>query len=501
MKKILYKLFTFLFVAIFTFSLVSLASCGGGTEEPPVEPCTHRDADDNSLCDHCGVEFSDQKDKIEIPTFKDNITLEQLYEMIDSLIPAEITEDLRLPRGFEESLALLYWTSSNEDAITSGGKVTRGYEDVPVTFRVEIKYSETEVYERIINAVVKGFHLKPLENKKIVVAYLYASAGFKGINVESLEHVDYINYSFGGVANGVAVVEDSSQLRTVLSYRDYGVRVGLALGGWGAGDFSNAVRTPEARTKFADSIIDLMKKYNFDGVDIDWEYPGSSAAGIPSHYSDTANLTLFCKELYTKIKAYRSDALLTMAVAASTAFDFKNLHPYVDYFNLMTYDHSIGDTNAYHHSSLYSGKYAHTSVNSAVSKLIGWGVPTNKIIIGAAFYGRTSAFSSKEQAKLGGKLTQALTQTYSYTKIEEGIKNGTYVEMFDEEACANYIITSGANTAGRFITYDGIQSVTMKCDYVYEKSLGGIMFWDYTQDTNGTLVFAINDAFSKHENK
>lgn len=498
MKTILNKFLAFLFVGIFLVSLTSLASCRG-TEEPPTPACEHRDADDNNLCDKCGIQFSDQKDKTDIPAFQDNISLEQLYEMIDNVVPAEITEDLRLPRGFEESLALLYWTSSNEDVITSGGKVTRGYEDVPVSFRVEIKYSETEVYERVVNAVVKGFNLKPLSNKKLVVAYLYASSGFKGINEESLEHVDVINYSFGGVVNGVAVVEDSSQLRTVLSYRDYGVRVVLALGGWGSGDFSNAVRTAEARTKFADSIIDLMKEYNFDGVDIDWEYPGTSTAGIPSHYSDTANLTLFCKELYAKMKAYRSDALVTMAVAASTAFDFKNLHPYVDYFNLMTYDHSIGDSNANHHSSLYSGAYAHTSTNSALTKLLNWGVPANKIIIGAAFYGRTAPFTSREQAKLGGKLTQALTQTYSYTKIEEGIKNGTYIEMFDEEACANYIITTSATTAGRFITYDGVQSVTMKCDFVYEKGLRGIMFWDYTQDANGTLVFAINDAFSKHE--
>lgn len=498
MKTIINKFLAFLFVGIFLFSLTSLASCKG-TEEPPVPTCEHRDADDNNICDKCGIPFTDQKDKPDVPAFQDNISLEKLYEMIDAVVPTEITEDLRLPRGFPESLALLYWTSSNEDAVTSGGKVTRGYEDVPVSFRVEIKYSETEVYERVVNAVVKGFNLKPLSNKKLVVAYLYASSGFKGINEESLEHVDVINYSFGGVVNGVAVVDDSSQLRTVLSYRDYGVRVVLALGGWGSGDFSNAVRTAEARTKFADSIIDLMKEYNFDGVDIDWEYPGTSTAGIPSHYSDTANLTLFCKELYTKMKAYRSDALVTMAVAASTAFDFKNLHPYVDYFNLMTYDHSIGDTNANHHSSLYSGAYAHTSTNSALTKLLNWGVPANKIIIGAAFYGRTAPFASREQAKLGGKLTQALTQTYSYTKIEEGIKNGTYIEMFDEEACANYIITTGSNTAGRFITYDGVQSVTMKCDFVYEKGLRGIMFWDYTQDANGTLVFAINDAFSKYE--
>ena len=500
MKKLLNRLFTLTLLFVMLGSLLLVSSCQKPSGGTPAEPCTHRDANDDNLCDHCNIAFSDQKDKVDPPVFVDNISLEQLYQMIDDVVPDEITSDIRLPRGFDESLAFLYWYSSNEDAITSGGKVNRTYEDVPVSFRVVIKYSETEVYERIVNAVVKGFHLKPLENKKIVVAYLYASDGFSGINEESLQHVDYINYSFGGVVGGKAVVEDKTALRTVLSYRDQGVRVGLALGGWGSGDFSNAVRTPEARTIFADSIIELMKKYNFDGIDIDWEYPGSSTAGIPSHHTDTANLTLFCKELYAKIKEYRSDALLTMAVGPYNSFDFKNLHPYIDYFNLMTYDHSIGDSTAKHHSSLYTGKYAHTGVQGSVNFLLNKGVPANKIVIGAAFYGRTAPFTSKEQAVLGGQLTTKLTQTYSYTQIEEGIKSGKYIEMYDEEAGANYIITSGSNTAGRFITYDGVRSVTEKCNFVLANELGGIMFWDYTQDKNGTLVNAIHEALDK-ENK
>ena len=166
----------------------------------------------------------------------------------------------------------------------------------------------------------------------------------------------------------------------------------------------------------------------------------------------------------------------------------------------MTYDHSIGDSTAKHHSSLYTGKYAHTGVQGSVNFLLNKGVPASKIVIGAAFYGRTAPFVSREQAVLGGQLTTKLTQTYSYTQIEEGIKSGKYIEMYDEEAGANYIITTGANTAGRFITYDGVRSVTEKCNYILANELGGIMFWDYTQDKNGTLVNAIHEALDK-ENK
>ena len=490
MKTILNKSIIITFLIIFVFSCFSLTSCNRPDQQPE---CQHVDKNDNLLCDKCKTSFDDGKDKINTG-FVDTIPLEELYKLIDACVPSEVTEDLRLPRGFDESLAFIYWYSSNQNAITNGGKVTRTYEDVEVTFRVEIKYSDAEIYEREVKTVVRGIKLKPLENKKVVFAYLYASDGYKGINEETLKYIDYINYSFGGVANGVATVKDSEALRKVLSYRSQGVRVGIALGGWGADGFSQAVRTAESRTKFAKSIIALLEEYQFDGVDIDWEYPCSSGGGITSHPSDKNNFTLFCQELYPMIKAYRSDAILSVAVAASnSSFDFAKLDKCVDYFNLMTYDHSIGSSNAFHHTSLYSGAYASTSVHSAVSKLISWGATPSKIIIGAAFYGRTASYTTKEQAKLGGALVKTLAETYSYTKIEEGIKSGKYIEMFDEEAQANYIIYTAPTITGRFITYAGVQSVTAKCNYIKTKDLAGMMFWEYTQDQNGNLILTIHN--------
>ena len=488
MKSILNKSIIIVLLLVFTFSCFSLTSCEKPTPQPE---CEHVDKNDDLLCDKCKESYDDGKDKTNV-TIVDNISLEELYLLIDACVPAEVTEDITLPRGFDESLAFIYWYSSNQDAITNGGKVTQTYEDVEVTFRVEIKYSETEIYEREVKTVVKGIKLKPLTGKKVVFAYLYASDGYSGINEDSLKYVDYINYSFGGVANGVAIVKESEALRKVLSYRNQGVRVGLALGGWGADGFSQAVRTAESRTKFANSIIKLLREYQFDGIDIDWEYPCSSGGGITSHPSDKNNFTLFCQELYPMIKAYRSDAILSVAVAASnSSFDFAKLDKCVDYFNLMTYDHSIGDSTALHHTNLYSGTYAKTSADSAVTKLISWGASPSKIIIGAAFYGRTAAFTSKDQVKLGGLLFNTLSKTCSYTEIEANIQSGKYVEMFDEETQANYIIYTNPNTTGLFITYDGVQSVTAKCNYVKTKGLAGMMFWEYTQDKNGTLVETI----------
>ena len=137
MKKTLTKVFSILLTFIFIFSLVSLSSCDKPDDGGTPQVCEHRDANDDSKCDKCGEPF---EDKVDIPVFVDTVSLEELYQMIDDAIPDEVTSDIRLPRGFDESLAFLTWSSSNEDVISNKGEVRRGYEDVPVTFTVEIKY-------------------------------------------------------------------------------------------------------------------------------------------------------------------------------------------------------------------------------------------------------------------------------------------------------------------------------------------------------------------------
>ena len=61
--------------------------------------------------------------------------------------------------------------------------------------------------------------------------------------------------------------------------------------------FSQAASTADGRARFVDSTLVLMERYGFLGVDIDWEYPGSSAAGIASSANDRKNFTLLLQAL------------------------------------------------------------------------------------------------------------------------------------------------------------------------------------------------------------
>jgi len=50
----------------------------------------------------------------------------------------------------------------------------------------------------------------------------------------------------------------------------------LAVGGWNFGSelFSQVVASAESRKVFIDQAIPYLRNRSFDGLDVDWEYPG-----------------------------------------------------------------------------------------------------------------------------------------------------------------------------------------------------------------------------------
>ena len=62
----------------------------------------------------------------------------------------------------------------------------------------------------------------------------------------------------------------------VTSHRANGVKVLIAIGGWNdslGSKYSKLVNNPAARRKFTEHVIQFIQKHNFDGLDLDWEYP------------------------------------------------------------------------------------------------------------------------------------------------------------------------------------------------------------------------------------
>ncbi len=252
------------------------------------------------------------------------------------------------------------------------------------------------------------------------------------------------------------------------------LKVLLSIGGWGAGNFSEMAADDGNRTEFIHNLMNIVITYNLDGIDIDWEFPGSSLGKISSSKEDKSNFTVLMRQIRDSIGR---DRVLTFASPAyGNYYDFEDLVPVVDFVNIMTYDMGVPPKlSAPLHQSPNTGKIC---VDYVVANHYKWGVPVNKMLIGIPFYGRGD---DKEYKKF-----------HDYRYIVP--KAGTQV-CFDSIAMSPYIIDSASGNI--LISYDDTTAVKAKCKYVKEIGARGVMFWHYCGDKkNGELLHAINSELN-----
>ena len=318
------------------------------------------------------------------------------------------------------------------------------------------------------------------------------------ITPEDMNILTHINIAFGLVENGKIKTGHLKNKDYINKLREYnpGIKILLSVGGWGAGGFSTAASTPGGCVKFAESGYEAYKKLGLDGIDIDWEYPSSDAAGIDYSPDDKYNFTAMLKNLR---EALPEPAMLTIAAGAGEYFiagtEMDKAQGYLDYVQLMTYDMCWGDT-ATHHTNLYpSNNNIKSGAAYSVDLFNKAGVPLEKIIIGAAFYSREwHNIISAENGGLHqktGKGAGFAGNGPKYTDIRDNYinKNG-YVRYWDDTAKAPYLFNE---KTGHFITYDDEESIKYKCEYIKKTGIKGIMYWEHSCDPKRYLIKAIKD--------
>lgn len=232
-----------------------------------------------------------------------------------------------------------------------------------------------------------------------VIAYCWNDA-LAGFTQEDARRLTHVNLAFGLLKDGLLDLHLLKYLHLLPRLREWNpeMKIVLSVGGWGADGFSDMAMTEEGRRNFAKSCLDAMEKYNLDGIDIDWEYPCNDAAGIGADPRDKENFTAL---LATLREYLGKDRIVSIAVGASqrciadTQMD--KVAEIVDYVQLMTYD-MVDGTRAGHHAALGATKGDKSGLNTrdTVEAYHRAGVPYEKIIIGAAFYGRHFAVTSFE---------------------------------------------------------------------------------------------------------
>jgi chitinase len=367
----------------------------------------------------------------------------------------------------------------------------------------------------LICAVVITASFSPAKKKKpVIIAYV---GGFRGlINTDSINigRLSHINYAFVDVKDNRAWLHneatDTINLRRLseLKQKKPHLNILISIGGWSwSKNFSDAVLTDSSTRNFANSCVDIVAKYNLDGVDIDWEYPGMRGDNNKFRPEDREHYTLLFKYLREGLDSLNKITgrkyFLTTAVGASQSYidhtEMDKVQQYADYINLMSYDYKGGnDTISGHHTNLYSSPddVSDESTDRSVKAFVAAGVPRNKLVVGMGFYGKAWQMQSDDNNGLFRR-TEKFTKAGGFTYLKDSLvnKNG-FVRYWDEKANAPYLFNKEKKI---FITYDDEESVKEKCKYVKDNDLAGVMFWEYNSDKKEYLLKTVADKF-KYKN-
>lgn len=329
--------------------------------------------------------------------------------------------------------------------------------------------------------------------------------------------ITHLNYAFADIRHGeVAVADPDKEIRVWHNFAKLRqlkkahprLKTLISVGGWThSKEFSNVALTPASRTKFANSAVAFIRKYGFDGVDIDWEYPVSDGdPGNVKRPEDKRNYTLLLQALRSRLDSAgledHASYLLSTAISTVPSFldntEMDKVARIVDYVNIMTYDFS-GHWNAYagHLAPLYADPAIarkdlphQSSVSSAIDQTIDAGVPPEKLVMGMPFYGYSwkdcRSENHGQNQDCGGKGSGTWEDgTLTYSDIADRLvnKNG-FVRYWNDVTKTPYLFNSQTK---EFITYDDEESIAEKVKFLQANQLGGAMFWEITGDRKFAL--------------
>jgi len=287
-----------------------------------------------------------------------------------------------------------------------------------------------------------------------------------------------------------------------------GAQVMPSIGGWTLSDnFPTIAASESTREYFAQQCVELLKAYDFDGIDIDWEYPAyEDHSGTPE---DTVNFTLLLQAIRDALDAhgaqtgkyYPLSAALPCGPDKIENIEVHNIKDILDELNLMSYDlHGAWDELTGMNAPLYDQGWTdltkRQSIHGCVENYRERGVPLSKINLGLPWYGRSfrKATGTKQlhdgPDDINFHLDEGSPQYFNI--VNELHRMDTYRH---EKTATQYAVFLDSD--GGFTSYDDPRAICDKVEYALERGMHGFLVWEISGDMLDSgetpLIDATND--------
>jgi len=412
------------------------------------------------------------------------------------------------------------------------------------------KYDVTQIPADNLTHLLYGFipicgpnqSLKEIENGNSWRALQKACAGSDDYEVVIHDPWAAIQKALPGI-NAKDPIRGTYAQLMALKQRNPDLKILPSVGGWTLSDPFYAFTEKANRDVFVASMKKFLKTWKFyDGIDIDWEFPGGAGASptLGDPVKDGPAYVALMQELRAMLDGLEAETGRTFELtsAIGTGYDkiedvdYADAAQYMDYIFAMTYDFFGGWNNVTgHQTGLNCGSHISAdecqgtgldnegnprkgpaySITNAVDLLLAQGVAAKQIVVGTAMYGRGWEGVSPDNATIldnpmtapgTGKLTGTSAQgvweagVIDYKGVAKHMvgASGTGVNGFevgyDEVAEAAYVWNK---QSGKLITYDSPRSVHAKGEYVKASGLGGLFAWEIDAD-NGDILNAMHEG-------
>lgn len=356
------------------------------------------------------------------------------------------------------------------------------------------------------------YQISSAEDRKITAVYVEAWRDAASFHL-SEKNVDIAYIAFAKIAGTKLYfhedeVTNEQIKRNIQKMKENNptTRFVLAVGGYGVDGFSDAALDGN-RYLFTESIVEMIRELNLDGVDIDWEYPAFHAWDTQkSRPEDTQNFTSLMRELREKMYRlpFKSKGYLLTFAAGTQDWYFQNVEvqkvaEYVDYINVMSYDLTgqWSDQTGFN-ANLYMdrGNKSQTSVDQIITMYLDHKIDSKKLLLGIPAYSyawKNIKDSRNNGAFAPGQAVNIERVDLTYKMIQKLYLNQNgYKRYYDNQAKAAYLYNGDM-----FITYEDPEALLEKVKYIYQHDLGGAMVWEYSQDAEDGIVKFLGDQLSK----